>query len=205
MDGDLLNARQSRREQREEQLEQRIRGEDAERGAGNRERKGLEERLAHQRHARGAERGTNGEFSLPARGARQQKVGQIHAADQEQRPDRTQQHPESRPDLRCKITEHRLHKHADIGIGLRKFARQISGNDTHLGAGLIERHARAQTAGGEKAEVHAVAEVFRRVVERFPKLEFAAGVVEVRRHHAENLGLAAVEADLAAGDGGIAA
>src|SRR5437868_4980850 len=62
-----------------------------------------------------------------------------------------------------------------------------------------------ETRDAGVAEILAVAELDRRVIERRPEFVLTAGVVEIGRHDANDLGIAAVETDLAVEDGGIAA
>jgi len=69
---------------------------------------------------------------------------------------------------------------------------------------LRERDAWAEPGNASITKIRAIAELLRRVVQRFPQFVVAAEVVEFRRHDADDFSVVAVQADFAVEDTGIA-
>ena len=128
MNRDLFNARKPGWEQRNQQLEEGIGAKDTERGAGDGERNRLDKRLPHQPRARGAEGGADGEFGLTSGSTREQQVGEIHAANQEEHADRGEQQPYRRTHRFGDVPKERLDVDAQIAVRLGIFAREIGGD-----------------------------------------------------------------------------
>ena len=70
---------------------------------------------------------------------------------------------------------------------------------------LLDGDAGAKTGDGYVTEIRTIAKLLRRVVQWCPQFVIAAGVVEFGRHDADDFSVAAVQADLAIEDTGIAA
>ena len=164
------------------------------------ERNGLDERLPHEPRTGGAECGANGEFGLPSGGARQQQVGEIHAANQEKHADRGEQQPDCRTHRFGDVAKQRLDVDAEVAVRLGIFVRKIGGDGVHLRARLLDPDARTETGDGYVAEIRTIADFLGRVVQRFPQFVIVAGIVKFGWHDSDDFSVAAVQADFAIED-----
>ena len=150
-------------------------------------------------------RGADGELGLTSSGTRKQQVSEIHTADQEEHAHGGEQQPHRGTDRFSDIPNERLHVDAQIAVGLRILPSEIGRDGAHLCARLRERDAWAEPGNASITKIRAIAELLRRVVQRFPQFVVAAEVVEFRRHDADDFSVVAVQADFAIEDTGIAA
>ena len=105
---DLFNAREPGWEQWNQQLEEGIGAKDAKGRASDGERNRLHKGLPHEPRASGAECGADGKFGLPSGSTREQQVGEIHAANQEEHADRGEQQPYCRTHRFGDVAKERL-------------------------------------------------------------------------------------------------
>ena len=133
---------------------------DADAAANEGEQNALRQRHPNESQATGAEGGSYGQLMLACARTRQHEIRHVHAADQEEKPDRAKQDPEC---LRCRGSEcpveHR-HRHGAhvlpyLGIGdLRQ-----PGEPGHRCARCLHGGARGEPGNGLEDEVVAPAKI----------------------------------------------
>ena len=112
-------------------------------------------------------------------------------------------HIAGRTDLRD-VPKERLDVDAQISVRLGIFARETGGDRVHLRARLLDGDAGTEAGDRYVTEIRTIAEFLGRVVQWFPQFVIAAGIVEFGRHDADDFSVAAVQADFAIQDTGIA-
>ena len=115
--GDLRQPRNAAGVDRLQHAQHPGRDEPAERGSGEAVDQRFGQPLAYQIRTRRPERRPHGVLAGPGRCAREQKIGHVHARDQEQQTGRPEQHPE-RPSQLIAGDPHlrRLHRGAEIFV-----------------------------------------------------------------------------------------
>ena len=92
--GQRLDRRDPARHERDEHLRALDREQQTDRGGDHREQHALGEQLPHDPPRRGAERDADRHFALAVRSAREEKIGDVRAGDEEQEADGGEQRPE---------------------------------------------------------------------------------------------------------------
>ena len=117
-----------------------------ERAAEAREQHAFGEKLANDAQVAGAQSRANGKFARAAHGARQKKIGDIGAGNQQQETDGGEQQEEEWLDIADDVFLHGNDGDAKVFVGLRICGREILRDAIHVGPRLRERNARLKAA-----------------------------------------------------------
>ena len=192
-------------------LEQAVdpqRDEQAEAAADRGKKDALDELLADEAGARGAERGADGEVAHRDGGAGELEIGQVGAGDQQHKSREAEQHPR---DLAAFLVHDGLVQRqrlvAEAGVVLWEILFLDGGQRTEFGADLLRGDAGFQAAGERKRPVGAAAALVGGEGERTPESGVAPEetVFKRERHDTDDGVRVAVDAEHAADDRGIAA
>ena len=131
------------------QVEAPARHQQAEGCAQQAQQNAFREELRHQPPAAGAQRGAQGHFARPARGAREFEVGDVGAGDQQHEEHRAEEHEDVLPGIRAneKLAHRHGHK-APVLVGIRVLAGEARADGVDFRRGLRRRAARFQPAHG---------------------------------------------------------
>src|SRR6266705_375928 len=168
-----------------QQTDARIGHQDGDGTAQEREKKAFGEQLANETRAPGSQGDANGYFATPAGRAREKKVRDVGAGNEQDKAHGSEHDPE----LVAKAAHERL-THGDdhgihVAIRVRKLFFEPFGDGAQIGAGLLERHSVFYAANTSPAMGASPADILERHVERNPQI----GVVrtaEPRGHHADD-------------------
>ena len=151
-----------------------------------REQRALGQQLADDAEAAGAEGEPDGDLPPPLRCAREQKVGDVRAGDQQHDERRRLPEREQRPGAFVEhAAEEREHAHAVVAVRVRIVTREPRGEHRHFRLRVLERRAGPQVA--DDREVSQVAARRHLRIERDGGPDFGAlGEGESRRHHADD-------------------
>ncbi len=98
VDAGVNGGRHAGRDQLQQRDDQRARGQEAERAAGERQHDAFGQKLPEEPAATGAEGHPHRELARARRGADEQQIRDVRARDEQHRADRTDEHDERRPD-----------------------------------------------------------------------------------------------------------
>ncbi len=84
----------------------------------------------------GAQGGANGKLARAAHGARQKKIRDVRARNQQQETDGGEKHQQERLDVADDVFLHGNEADADVLVGHREGGGQIARDDVHVGLGL---------------------------------------------------------------------
>ena len=99
----------------------------------------------------GAQRRANGKLARAAHGARQKKIRDVGARNQQQETDGGEKHQQERLDVADDIFLHGNESDAGVLVGDREGGGQIARDHVHVGLGLRQRNARFQAADDMRA------------------------------------------------------
>ena len=149
----------------------------------------------------GAERGANGNLAMPRGGARQQKIGDIRAGDEQHAADRAEERVEHRLHVAHAVILDRHHEDAPAFVGIGILLRELGGEHFELRLRLRDRHARLEPA--HDIDVMPATRVVRRFIRlechRHPDIDFARQAKAGRRDADDGVRLA-IELNRAADD-----
>ena len=109
------------------------------------------EKLADDARVAGAQGRANGKLARAAHGARQKKIRDVRARNQQQETDGGEKHQQEWLDVADNILLHGNESDAGILVGHREGGGQIARDHVHVGFGLRQRNARFQAADGVRA------------------------------------------------------
>ena len=84
---------------------------------------------------------------MPRGGAREQKVGDVRAGDEQHATDRAEQRIQHRAHIAHAVILHPHHENAPAFVGIGILLRELRGEHFEFRPGLLHRHARLQPAG----------------------------------------------------------
>ena len=158
------------------------------RSAQGREQNAFGEKLADDAQVPGAQGCANGKLARAAHRARQKKIRDVRARNQQQEADRGEKHQQERLDVADDVFLHRNERDADVFVGDREGGGKIARDDVHVGFGLRERNARFQASDGMRA--HRDAAIAKRWIVPLAngRVDVAVMAVEgeARRNHAHD-------------------
>ena len=100
-----------------------------------------------------AQRRANRKLARAAHRARQQKIGNIRASNQQQETNRREQHDQEWLDVADDVFLHGNERDAHVLIGLRVRRGEILRDAVHIGFRLRQRYARLQAANRVRAHI----------------------------------------------------
>ena len=150
---DLVEARQGRWHERQQDIGQPGRQKQPKPAPAKRQERALGEDLTQHPHPAGAQGPADGDLLLARRGPGQEKIGHVGAGDQEDEADRRGQDDERRAEGPDHLVLERLHGHAAAGVGLRKLLLERPGDRVHVGPGGFDGGPFAQAADDVDARV----------------------------------------------------
>jgi hypothetical protein len=213
VEADLVQARQVRRLQGHEQPEEAVSEAEAEDAAEQAQRHALQQQLARDPSASGAERHAHGELLLPPLHAHQQEVRHVRAGDEQHEADRAHQHPEHVADVAHEVLLEGPQAGGDVRVLEQLLAVPGRGGEALEGDGKQPRHVRVRL-GDRRSRLETrdrlVAEVAEEdlgPVELEGEIELGLHVEEAERagHHPDDLVSLAVDDEPPADRPGIAA
>ena len=104
-----------------------------ERPAQAREQNAFGEKLADDARCAGAQGRANGKLARAAHGARQKKIRDVRARNQQQETDGGEKHQQERLDVADDVFLHGDQSDADVFVGHREGGGQIARDDVHVG------------------------------------------------------------------------
>ena len=189
IDTDFLDARQIRRRQGHDALHEDVSQEHAGAGRDARKHAAFRQKLPHQARASGTKSRPQRHLPRPIRGAREQQVGDVGAADEQGQRHRTHEHPERALDVPCQPFLQRDQR--DV---LEAVARILGGeaiaDDPHLSLRRGERHAPLEPAD-RTVNLGVPVRAVRRSV-RYPDVR-GVGILKARRRDPDDLDRRAVQ------------
>ena len=133
IEADLFEAPQAGRRHRHQERD-RPRGEQrTERTADDREQHAFGEQLPDQTETARAHRGADGNFARAGRGAREQQVRHIRAADEKEEPDRREEKQQDRPKFADGVFVQRRDANAGIPVVVRILVLETPADRVHFG------------------------------------------------------------------------
>ena len=121
----LVGARHRRRNQATQHANARPREAEPDHGPRGRQQSALDERLAHQREAAGAEGRADREVPGGARGPREHEIRDVGAGDEQHEHDRAQEHPQRATDVADHLVVRRHQPDAPARVGVGVLPREI--------------------------------------------------------------------------------
>ena len=154
----LADARNIARADGEQRADADEAEDEAEDAAGEGEQNAFGEQLADDARAAGSHGGANGEFTLAAGGADEQKIGDVGAGDEEDEADGSEEDEERRAHIADDGVAERLDAEVVFGVEHVGIARRNwSAASFHLGVGLGEGHAGLEATSDEEVVALVVA------------------------------------------------
>ena len=144
VEGDGVEPRQFRRAEREQRADADEGEQQAEHRAGRRQQRRFGQQLPDDAAARRAEGDAHRHLARPRGAAREQQVGDVDAAEQEQQPRRRHHDDQDRPEVADDRGDERLGDVDAIQVGRREVARESVHDRRHLRVGALQRHAGLQ-------------------------------------------------------------
>jgi hypothetical protein len=201
---DVGHARQGLRTEPANGLERELSEHHAERSAGDCQHETFGQELHGDARAAGAERTADRDLPLAHGTAHEQQVRDVHAADQHDEADGTEEREQRRPDVADDLILQRHDVRRFVGVGVRILRGQPAGHRLDLLVRMREVHTVGQPS--DDAEKVGAARCTRGIDrEGLPEVRRPRRKVEVRRHDAEDGRGHAVDGDRSADDRGIAA
>ena len=147
-----------------------------------------EEEVLHQQtgddaRRRRAERNAHGHVAPPARGAREQKIGHVCAADQQHTGGRAEEEDEGTVARADHFVFQRHHRDANSRVGCRVKGRELLSNPLHLALCRSNIAVGLDAADDFQEVAVAAGQELRREPEGNPILRLAVRIVEARWHH----------------------
>ncbi len=127
----------------------------AQRASREREQDAFGKQLAEDSSRACAKRSANRELAGAARGARQQKIGDVHAGDQEHESNRGEKHQQNRLDVAEHVLPERNQARADAFVVVGKSRRQVARDFAHVRACLFNADAGLEPANPVNAKPRA--------------------------------------------------
>ncbi len=185
---DILETRNARRRQRNEDVASPGRQTKSEPAADQREDDALDQKLPDDLPARRSHRSTHREFTRSRGTTRRQQIGEIRAGNEENERHRAEQKSQARTVITHLIFQQRSHRHTHAGVGIRILFRKPRRDLFQIGQRFLDRHARPQAPPPVQARM-IIASLPVRIVgaphQGEPDLDCARRK-HLRRHHADN-------------------
>ena len=158
---------------------------DAHRHRGERQHDALREQLPDDAAARGADGGAQRDLAAARRRPREHQVGDVRARDEQHQRDARHHQPDHPCDVRRdEALAQRHERHFPVLIGIGVLLGEPGGDRAHVCARQVDRHARLQPRHRQQIATGAWLSG-RDGLEWNPDL-LAVGVLESRRHHADD-------------------
>ena len=148
-DADVVHSWHALRTKQPYPVQRKKRQSDAQGAAGERKQHAFGQQLANDPYSRCTQRGAHCNFLLARDGARQLQVRQVHARDQQDKANRSEQQVQRAPNVAHHLLQkrHDTERQAAVGrIHFGKFMSQARRNGIHFGLCLLYGNPRLQLA-----------------------------------------------------------